>query len=281
MFWFRPRFAQQKVKINISALSEDSGLLHVTTSSEHGYSVGDYVEIYGNNDYQNKIHKIVSVTNTYEYTIDASYITGTILTPFVTKSRKKERAAVLYGYNILSPTNNGMSIDLYQGYVVITINNTRYSFYNNTESYDTDTWHAVIINLSNKFKQLTTHQYKLNKSQTYTNPQNEDSSLTEIKYESISLQSPVEFNSDDMWSLLGSGIDLTNIRIFKSIIEQEISLSLVVYKTRIKLELEEDFSVKITLCSNLRLAISFNKFLSSSPKLTLSEPKSIFITLSR
>lgn len=221
MFWFRPRFAPQKVKINISALSEDSGLLHVTTSSEHGYSAGDYVEIYGNNDYQNKIHKIVSVTNGYEYTIDSSYITGTILTPFVTKSRKKERAAVLYGYNILSPTNNGMSIDLYQGYVVITINNTRYSFYNNTESYDTDTWHAVIINLSNKFKQLTTHQYKLNKSQTYTNPQNEDSSLAEIKYESISLQSTVEFNSDDMWSLLGSGIDLTNIRIFKSIIEQE------------------------------------------------------------
>jgi hypothetical protein len=114
-----------------------------------------------------------------------------------------------------------MSIDLYEGYVVVTINGTRYSFPTGVETYQTDIWYTVVVNLSNKFKQLSLYLYKLDKSQTYTMPQNEDSSLTLVKYDLRTLNGPVEFNSNDVWSLLGSSIDLTNIRIFKTPIEEE------------------------------------------------------------
>ncbi len=63
--------------------------------------------------------------------------------------------------------------------------------------------------------------YKLNKTQTYTVPQNEDSSMTSISYSAIALPNKVSFDSGDMWSLLGSSIDLTNVRIFKTPIEEE------------------------------------------------------------
>jgi hypothetical protein len=220
-FWFRPKFAQEKPRLNVSTLSDSSGLLKVNTTPLHGLKVGDYVEFYGNSDYEKHVYRVVTVNSGNEFVVDATFITGTIVTPGVTKIRYKQRAPVLYGYNITNPTNNGMSIDLFQGYVIVTINGARYNFPSDIDIYTADTWHAVVVNLSNKFKQLSVHLYKLDKSETYTIPQNEDSSMTSIKYESISLDSTVSFNSDDMWALLGSPIDLTNIRIFKTPIEEE------------------------------------------------------------
>jgi hypothetical protein len=220
-FWFRSKMKQQKIRLNVTAFSSNSGLLEITTANQHAYAVDDFIEITGHSDYDNNIYRVVSVINNNTFVIDTTYITSSVPTPFVTKVRVKEKAAVLYGYNTTNPTNNGMSIDLYEGYVVVTINGTRYSFPTGVETYQTDIWYTVVVNLSNKFKQLSLYLYKLDKSQTYTMPQNEDSSLTLVKYDLRTLNGPVEFNSNDVWSLLGSSIDLTNIRIFKTPIEEE------------------------------------------------------------
>ncbi len=220
-FWFRPKFKAEKPRNNVNAFNNNNGNLSITTASAHGLSVGDFIEVIGNTDYENKIHRVISVTNINEFTIDTDFLTSSIVTPFVTKIRPKERATLIYGYNLTNPTNNGLSIDLYQGYSVVTINSNRYTFPLGVQTYDDDTWHAVVVNLSNKFKQLSSHMYKLNKSQTYTVPQNEDSSMTSISYSAIALPNKVSFDSGDMWSLLGSSIDLTNIRIFKTPIEEE------------------------------------------------------------
>jgi len=220
-FWFRSKMKQQKVRLNVTAFSSNSGLLEITTANQHAYVVDDFIEITGHSDYDNNIYRVVSVINNNTFVIDATYITSSVPTPFVTKVRVKEKAAVLYGYNTTNPTNNGMSIDLYEGYVVVTINGTRYSLPTGVETYQTDIWYTVVVNLSNKFKQLSLYLYKLDKTQTYTMPQNEDSSLTLVKYDLRTLSGPVEFNSNDVWSLLGSSIDLTNIRIFKTPIEEE------------------------------------------------------------
>lgn len=220
-FWFRPKFKKEKPRINVNEFINDGGNLSITTLAAHGLSVGDFVEIIGNSEYEQKIHRVISIISPTQFTIDNEYITSSIVTPFVTKIRFKERAPLIYGYNLINPTNNGLAIDLYQGYVVVTINSIRYTFATGVDLYDVDTWYAVVINLSNIFKQVTTSLYKLNKTQTYTVPQNEDSSMNLLKYEAQTIPNSISFDSGDMWSLLGSSIDLTNIRIFNTTIEEE------------------------------------------------------------
>jgi len=75
--------------------------------------------------------------------------------------------------------------------------------------------------MSNTFNQLTAYLYRLDKPLTYTNPQAQDSTLTPIYSETKDLNGPITVNSGSVWSVLGSPVDLTNIRIFEIPIEEE------------------------------------------------------------
>ena len=218
-FWFRSKFAKSKPKINISGFSNNNGNLQITTSSATGYKVGDSVEVYDSVEYQYNIYKVIAVIDDYNFVLDVQYDSAAIATG--TKVRLKEVATLLYGYNLTNPTSNGMLVQVYKDYVVVNINNVDYSFKLDLDEFSTDVWYSMVINMSNKFKQLSLHFYKLEKSQTYTMPQNEDTSLDLIKYESKLLDDNIEFDSGDKWALLGGPIQLTNIRIFKSIMEEE------------------------------------------------------------
>lgn len=224
-FWFRSKSKLQKLPILISQFNNNNNYLEIQTSIQHNFSIGDYIELYNAGLYTNEIYKIQQVIDDYTIVLDVLYDVNKLPNSFTPqpKIQYKEHMPVLYGYNLQNPNNNGMSIDLFENYIIITINSIRYSIYldlNNNE-FDKNIWYSVVINLSNNFKQLSVYLYKLQKLLTYTIPQNEDSSLTKIKYKNIILNNTVQFNSNDNWMLLGSSIDLTNIRIFKKIIEEE------------------------------------------------------------
>ena len=139
----------------------------------------------------------------------------TPVTPF------QQNAPILYGYNITNPSANGMSIEVLKGFINVSINNVNYTFATGHAEYDTDAWYSVVVNMSNQFNQLAVYLYRLDKPLNFINPQAEDSSLTPIYNETKDLNGPISVNSGDMWSVLGSPVNLTNIRIFELPIEEE------------------------------------------------------------
>jgi hypothetical protein len=114
-----------------------------------------------------------------------------------------------------------MSIELLRGFMNISINNQNYVFNTGIPDYEQDAWYSVIVNLSNQFDQLSVYIYKMNASDPSAMPQLSSSHLI-LKYnETKNLNGPITVDSGDNWYLLGSPIDLTNIRIFELPIEEE------------------------------------------------------------
>lgn len=215
-FWFRSKFKKESPRINISNYSNNNGDLQITTAKEHNYDINNIIEITGANGLESNIYYVKQIIDNNNIVLDLEY-SANITSG---KIRKKQHAPVLYGYNINNPSSNGMSIELLQGYIKISINNTDYNFKSNHE-YEEGKWYSAVINMSNKFKQLTVYLYKMDKPLTYSNPQSQDSSLELIYNETIPLNTDISINSGDTWNILGSLIDLTNIRIFKTPIEEE------------------------------------------------------------
>ena len=206
-------------QLNIISYDDNNGNLQLTTSSEHNYKVNDIVEITSVSEYNNQLFYVKQIIDNNTFILDTQFITG-VSSPNG-KIRYKQHAPVLYGYNILNPSADGLSIELLNGYINISINNVNYVFATGLAEYEDDTWYSVIINMSNTFNQLTAYLYKLNKPLNFTTPQLQDSSLELIYNETKSLNGPISVNSGDSWALLGSLIDLTNIRIFEIPIEEE------------------------------------------------------------
>jgi len=218
-FWFRSKFAKSRPRLNITSYDENNGDLQITTSAEHSYAVNDIIEITNVPEYAGTIHYIKTIIDANTYVLDSDYITGVGTT--TGRSGHKQNAPILYGYNIANPTSNGMAIEVLKGFVNVSINNVNYTFATSHDDYDPETWYSVVVNMSNQFNQLAVYLYRLDKPLNYTTPQAEDGSLTLIYNETKDLNGPVEVDSNDKWSLLGSLVDLTNIRIFEIPVEEE------------------------------------------------------------
>lgn len=214
-FWFRSKFKKERPKINITSYSDNNGDLQIKANG-HNYALNDIVEIFNVPTMSNKLIYVKEVIDNNTVVLEHAFQPGLING----KIRKKQHAPVLYGYNTSIPTSNGMSIELLNGYVKVSINNIDYTF-QTKHDYLEDKWYSVVLNMSNQFDQLTLFLYSLDKPLTYTNPQSQDSSLTSIYTETKVLNGPIIVNSNDSWSILGSLIDLTNIRIFETPIEEE------------------------------------------------------------
>lgn len=215
-FWFRSKFKEQSPLINISTYINNNNNLQITTSKEHNYKVNDIIEITGVPEFLNTLLYIKTIIDDKNIVIDTKFITGLS----GGKLRHKQYAPILYGYNTNITTNNGMSIELLNGYIKVSINNKDYIFVTGHD-YEKDKWYSVVINMSNQFDQISSYLYKLDKPLNYTNPQAQDNSLTKVYNETKDLNGPVSINSNDKWSILGSLVDLTNIRIFEIPIEEE------------------------------------------------------------
>jgi len=233
--WFKPQFKTSKAKLNISAFTNSSGKLQVGTINANGLSINDRVEIFDAIGYSNMILTVISIIDDTNFILDLTY--DPLISSVNTKVQLKERATLLYGYNTLITNSDiGMSIEAYKGYIVVSINDKEYFFKLNESDYTTAVWYSFIVNLSNKFNTLSTHVYKLEKQYTYTNPQAEDSSLTPVGYEIKTNLENIEFNTNSQYTLLGSPLFLTNVRIFDLPIEEEeqqnVLNQLVVYDTQ-------------------------------------------------
>jgi hypothetical protein len=218
-FWFRSKLGVVPGKKNITSFSDNNNLVQITTSMAHGYAINDVIELFSVIGYTNEIYYVREIIDDLTFVIDLEYDSSIINSS--SKVQKKDIMPILYGYNTTNPSASGMSIELMRGYINISINNSNYVFKTNIAEYEPNTWYSAVINLSNQFDQISVYLYRMSTSNPNSMPQLNSSHLLLQYSETKDLSGPISVNSEDNWYLLGSPVDLTNIRIFELPIEEE------------------------------------------------------------
>ena len=186
----------------------------ITFANERAYQIGDLIQIVDAGDYNGYYRILQAPSGGTEYVIDTPY-TGPAITG--AKARIVPKTFLIHGYG---GTFSGLSVEVTKQFLIVSINNVDYYFTHGVTFSDTK-WYTLVVNLSNKFKTLSTYLYELDKPLNYTMPQNETSALKLLYNDLIFLPDQVSIDSGDYWALLAGPVRLTNIRIFKRIIEEE------------------------------------------------------------
>jgi hypothetical protein len=163
----------------------------------------------------NGYHRILQTTTNNEFVIDADFVSGNII--INGKARTIVKTFLIHGYGDLF---SGLSIEVTRYFIVVSINNTDY-FFNYNITYDEAKWYPLVVNLSNLFKTLSVYLYELDKPLNFTMPQQETSALKLIYNDLQFLPDAVGIDSAEYWALIAGPVKLTNIRIFKRIVEEE------------------------------------------------------------
>jgi hypothetical protein len=215
-FWFQPAFPAERAYSILSSISESDGSdgnAMLTFFDERKYSIGDLIQITDGGDY-NGFHRILQApSGGTQFVIDTPF-TGNV--PGA-KARSVVKTFLIHGYGGLF---SGLSVEVTRTFIIVSINNVDY-FFTHGVTFDPDKWYPLVLNLSNAFKSLSVYLYELDKQLNFTMPQNETSALKLLYNDLIFLPSQVGIDSEDYWALLAGPVKLTNIRIFKRIIEEE------------------------------------------------------------
>jgi len=219
-FWARPQY-KSPIGTNVLILSivNKAGKVQFNTSSlpEFGQAlnVGDWVSISGTKSY-NGISKIIEINNN-SITIDEVYVDDiTIGTP---KFNKETSNNFMVYENSLLPSTQFVSLTYTPNWFIMKVGDV-YHKWKLTQSLIKDNWYAFVINLNATSKQLSLYVYSTPETSGSINP-NFTSKLTRIFYEPKTY-TPITIADDLSWKILGSQTDLTNIRIWKKPIEEEL-----------------------------------------------------------
>jgi len=219
-FWARPQY-KSPIGTNVLILSivNKAGKVQFNTSSlpEFGQAlnVGDWVSISGTKSY-NGISKIIEINNN-SITIDEVYVDDiTIGTP---KFNKETSNNFMVYENSLLPSTQFVSLTYTPNWFIMKVGDV-YHKWKLTQSLIKDNWYAFVINLNATSKQLSLYVYSTPETSGSINP-NFTSKLTRIFYEPKTY-APITIADDLSWKILGSQTDLTNIRIWKKPIEEEL-----------------------------------------------------------
>lgn len=222
-FWVRPTY-KSPIGNNVSILSivNDNGKVKFNTGGLPTFgkalSVGDWVSISGTQSY-NGIAKIIKIDGN-SITLDEAYVDDVTVTGSPRFNKETSNNFIVYENQV--STGNAtqyVSLTYTPNWVIMKIND-KYFKWQLTQSLIKDEWYAFVINLNATSKQLSLYVYNTLEDTYSINP-NRTASLNRIFYETKSY-TPVDVIDDQNWKLLGSQTDLTNIRIWKKPIEEEL-----------------------------------------------------------
>lgn len=223
-FWLRPKWINNPVgsNISISSISNSGGNVKFNTSGlpsgSNSIEVGDWINVAGTTSY-NGIHKVIAVGST-SIDIDANYTTSTFQgTP---RFNKESSNQFLVYENELLPPSQLVSFTHTPNWFILEINGNHFKW--NLKSQNValvkDSWYGIVINLNSIAKQLSLFVYETVQTTGAINP-NVSSSLTKIFTETKTYE-PLTVENHNKWRLLGCTMDITNIRIWKKPIEEEL-----------------------------------------------------------
>lgn len=118
-------------------------------------------------------------------------------------------------------TESGMKIFLYENiYFKVQLNNTYYLFSTSLQELglEMDKWFSIVVNISNNFKQLSLNIWERQWDQVLNTPATNE---LKIRVKGIYEISPIHINESEYYYITASNTDITNIRIYKSIIETD------------------------------------------------------------
>lgn len=219
-FWVRPQY-KSPIGNNVLILSivNDNGKVKFNTgvlpTFGQALNVGDWVSISGTQSY-NGIAKIIKIDGN-SITLDESYVDDVTLgTP---KFKKETSNNFMIYENDLLPPTQFVSITYTPNWFIMKINDKYYKW-KLTQSLAQGEWYAFVINLNATSRQLGLYVYNTPETSGAINP-NFTGKLTRIFYEAQGY-TPVDVVNNLGWKLLGCQTDLTNIRIWKKPIEEEL-----------------------------------------------------------
>lgn len=210
-FWIKPQFIGTSYNyVSILNVESDNGYPKFTTTTEHGYSIGDAVTLSGCGDYDGT--HLVLATASLSFIINTTYTSASLNTA---RSKKHEECHFM-------TYSGGMYMSITDNAFIISIGEKDFVF--NLENQDlilsNDNWYGCVINLSNEFNQLSLFIWEIETSTGVTSF-NLNSTLTNIYKETITLTSNYEISSGHNWEILATNSFFTNFRLFKAPIEIE------------------------------------------------------------
>lgn len=221
-FWIKPKY-QNPIGENvlITEILNTNGNAQLNTSglptSKNTLSIGDWINVVGTSSY-NGIHKIIAISST-NIIIDTPYIDSTL---HGSSRFNKEASNQFLVYENPTSPNQLVSFTHTPNWFIIKIKNTyfKYNLKSSSVTLYKDSWYAIVINLNSLAKQLSLFMYETADTSGSINPQL-TSSLHKIFTETKAYQ-PLAVEDLNAWRLLGSDLDLTNIRIWKKPINEEL-----------------------------------------------------------
>jgi hypothetical protein len=222
-FWIRPKYDNPiGQNIVITSISNSSGKVKFMTSSlptgSAEITIGDWVSVSGTASY-NGLHKVIA-TGSSSIDIDTNYIDSIIQgNPRFNKESSNE--FMIYETKSL-PKTSLVSFTQTPNWFIIKMNDDYFKFKVKSQNLTLfkDKWYAIVINLNYIAKQLSLFVYETVQAQQSINPAL-TSTLNKV-FSETKVYNPFLVENDNSWKLLGCQLDITNIRIWKNPIEEEM-----------------------------------------------------------
>ena len=115
---------------------------------------------------------------------------------------------------------NGLSVKLSGARLDVTVNGQVHSFVHNMILSSTK-WYAVVINMSNTYRELGVYIYYMDESLNLTRPQDGNNNLTLQFSEIRPVTQAYIWDVETQYQLRGAKLKMTNIRLWKKAIEEE------------------------------------------------------------
>jgi hypothetical protein len=220
-FWVRPQFLKP-IGNNVLILSivNKNGKTQFNTGKlptfGNAISVGDWVNIRGTESY-NGISKVIEVIGD-SIIIDEKYINDTLTTSSPSFNKEASNNFMIYENDLLPPTQY-VSFTYTSNWFIMKVNETYYKW-QITKPFVKNKWYAIVINLNATARQLGLFLYNTIENASEPNP--EMTANLNLIYNNTQAYTPVDVVDDNYWKVLGCETDLTNIRIWKKPIAEEL-----------------------------------------------------------
>ena len=220
-FWARPKFKNTKqTNVLILSIVNKNGNVQFNTGGlptfGNAVSVGDWISIRGTQSY-NGIAKIIEIVGD-SIIIDETYVDDILVTGSPSFNKEESNNFIVYENNLLPPTQD-VSFTYLHNWFIMKINNTYYKW-KLVSPFLNNKWYAFVVNLNATARQLGLFVYNTLEDASQPNP--EFTAELDLQFNETKTYTPVDVANDLEWKLLGCSMDITNIRIWKKPIEEEL-----------------------------------------------------------